>query len=239
MVSFVTLSVLSLQLWSAAAPPAPTIFVVAYDGSRSVPATEFAEYPDMVRAAVLELVAPGDTVVLVRMDRPQDPPETHVFDTRLSRVRARVVEIYERLRAQQRSREGHGTDQRLAFDHVRRRVDLDRRLSSSASHRYVLVAVTDGISDGRQTPVDPVAPGWANGLDWRAVFIGIKPGVESRLQQTAERMGLDDRQRLLLVPFSHWSQLRSSFAGFVDRAPNAALSTVLARAARTTSPAGR
>lgn len=234
MASFLTLSVVAAQLWSAAAPPAPTVFLVAYDGSRSVPQTEAAQYPDMVRAAVLELVAPGDTVVLVRMDRSHDAPETFVFDTRLSRLRTGVVEIYERLQAYERSRAPHGTDQRLAFDHLRRRVDLDRRLSAAGSRRYVLVAVTDGVPDGRQTAAAS-ASGWASGIEWRAVFLGVKPGAEEQLRQTAARMGLDDPQRMLIVPFSHWSQLRASFAGFVGRAPNAALVAALARAARTTS----
>jgi hypothetical protein len=233
MTSVLLSAVVALQLWSASAPEVPTVYVVAYDASASVPAAEFAAYPDMVRGAVLELVRPGDTIVFLRMDRPNDPPETTTFDSRFSRLRMGVVSLYEQLRALKQSGPRHGTDHGLALDHVRRRIELDRRLASKVTPRYVLVAVTDGVADGKQTPVSAPSAGWTAGLDWRLVFLGVRSDVESGVRTSATRCGFNDPQRVLFLPFSHWQQLRANLSQFIGRTPNTALVSALDRSARS------
>lgn len=201
-------AITTLQLWTAASPSAPIVLTIAYDGSASVPKEEFVQYPEMLQG-VFELLKPGDTVVFLHMDRPQDRPETFSFDSRLSRMRGEVVQLYVKLREIEQSRGRHGTDIGLALDHLRRRIDLDRKLRPSTSIRYVVVAVTDGILDGRQTIAaksgDPIGA-----TDWRLVFLGVKPDAETRLRQLATENGFDDGERILVVPFSHWRQLAAA-----------------------------
>lgn len=226
-------ALLALQLWSPAPPAPPTVFVIAFDGSRSVPAVEFGEYADMICSTVLRQLRPSDTVVLLRMERPQDPPETIAFSSRLSRFEDEASQLYTKLRSLQQSTGQHGTDIGLALDHLRRRIDFDRTLNPSGAVRYVMVAPTDGVIDGRQTTA-PAAKGTVDEIEWHLVFLGVKDGAAPELRRLAVQNGFDNERRTLVVPFALWRQVAPSIPGFIGRSPN----TSLIRALSCAPPVG-
>jgi hypothetical protein len=73
--------------------------------------------------------------------------------------------------------------------------------SADRASRYLLVAITDSVADGRQMPLATPPARWTAGRDWRLVFLGVRPQAEQRLRQTAARGGFADSQRIPIVPF--------------------------------------
>lgn len=207
-----------------------TVWMVGYDPTGSVPGGHFPSYPAVVRQVVLELLRPGDVIIVVRAtDRPDDPPKTFALDRRLSRFEQGVREIYNWLSAVKQARgRHHTTDLGLVLEHARRRMELDRKLGAGPV-RYRILLVTDGIATGQQTLSKWASP--AQG-DWKLVYVGVQPGTEGKLGQLMEQAGLQDEGRILGVPFTHWKELTPSLPQFLGRPINPQLVKILSRPAQ-------
>jgi hypothetical protein len=231
------LLVAALQLVTFKPPAQRAVWVIGLDGSTSVNAKSFAAYPALVRTAVLPLVRPGDTIVLLRLDHPSDGrrrssdgPETIVLDPRLSHFTTQVTSFYERVRREQQARGPHQTDIGQVFDYVRRSVELDRHLNTASAPSYVIVCVTDGLADGRQT-VSKTAQPSVGDVGYRIVFLGVNASTEPVLRGMAAKEGFDQGDRALIVPITHVKQLAPSLARFIGRPVNPGLAQSLERAA--------
>ena len=230
--------ILAAALQFAAAPQPPqTVWIIGWDDTTSVVGSAFSEYPDAVRATVLPLVRPSDTMVLVRLlrtredERTDREPDTVILDSRPSRFTTQVREFYQKLAREQQVRGAHTTDIGRALRHLRASIDLDREAHNSP-RSYVLVVVSDGRVEGPQT----VGPGKlppVGDVDYRIVFLGVNggPAVEATLHKMTVREGFDRRDRELIVPLTHLRQMAGAIPGFVGRTVDATLAHRLDQAA--------
>lgn len=201
-------------------------FSVCYDTTRSVPAKQFMHYPDIVRSSVLELVKPGDVVTLLRVDQPDADPETFVLENRLTRFEQGVRGIYSQLRELKQSRVDHGTDIGLILNHARQRIELDQTINRTKPPKYITVCVSDGVPEKKQTKGNWTSP--ARG-DWVILFLGVREGTEEGIRRLANEAGFRDRDRIHIVPFSHWKEIAPSIPKLVGRPSNPSLAKVLSR----------
>lgn len=229
--------VAALQLITFKPPTHRAVWVIGYDRSTSVAANSFADYPALARTAILPLLRPGDTIVFLRLDHSSDgrrrssaEPETIVLHPRLSQFTTQVTRFYERVRHEQQARGPNQTDIGQVFDYVRRSVELDRSLKTPSAPSYVIVCVTDGAADGRQTGSKTAQPSLRD-VNYRIVFLGVNPSTEPALRGMAAKEGFDQADRALIVPITHVKQLAPSLARFIGRPVNAGLSQSLERAA--------
>ena len=227
----------ALQFVAAQKSPS-TVWIIGWDDTTSVASHAFSSaYPDAVRTLVLPLVHPSDTVVLVRLrrtaedDRWDREPETIVLDSRPSRFVAQVREFYVRLTRDERVRGHHTTDIGRALHHLRTSIDLDRD-AHRTPRSYVLVVVSDGKAEGRQTVPPAQRPPVAD-ADYRIVFLGVNGGspIEAALHKLAAREGFDRSDRELVVPITHVREMTSAIPSFVGRKLDETLARRLDQAA--------
>jgi hypothetical protein len=225
---------MALQLVSFAAPDTlPALWVFLWDDSTSQKSAMFVSLPDFCRDAVLPMMRPGDTVVLVRAahapSRPGPEPETRPLDPRPRRFGSDIVQLDAALRGVPQFKGPNFTDIGRAFDYLRRVADLDRQ--AGTKRRFVLVGLTDGRPDGPQTGV-AAAGGALSGVDYRIVMLGIDAGTEDALTALAATQGFADTSRLLFVPHAHVTNQVDAVRRFVGagRAVNADVVARLKRA---------
>jgi hypothetical protein len=224
--------VLASQLWTSRPPEPPTAWLIAIDTSRSVTPTEFAQYHEIVREAVLCYLRPADSVVLLGVLDPDAAPEVLPLDPRPVQFERDVLAIDSRLRQIQRVRGPHRTDLGGVVSHAVGRVALDRALGARVV-RYVLVIVSDGKPDGFQTRLR--GGGALLDADWRLLFIGVRQGGEPALMEIARSAGFTAADRVRIVPFAFWRQVAGALGKFFGRSVNTRLVGTLSRAARGAS----
>lgn len=205
---------------------AAAVWIVGFDATASVPPKEHAVYPDIVRSTVLEFAQPGDTIILLRLDRRE--AETVVLDERLTHLKRDVKALYEKLRETKQSKDRRGTtDFSLVIEHARQRIELDRRLKgTAATERYVIVFVTDGVHDSKNQIESRPIPAET---DWRMLFVGVQPKTEEQIRRLCTQAGLATQERIVVVPFDQWSGVVSALPEFFGQPVNLALRKALSR----------
>jgi hypothetical protein len=189
-----------------------TIWIVGYDNTGSVPAAEFAAYPELARMAVLERLQPGDEIVLLAVHQGEHAPEIFQVGRRLNSFRQEVQAIADRLRAIPRAKGPHTTDLGQIMDHARRRMELDESLKVGRA-RYRIVILTDGILGRQQSGREWPSP--AQG-DWRLLLLGLKDPSGKELRRLAAKAGFRQEDRILGVPFSHAVEATYSLNQFLE-----------------------
>jgi hypothetical protein len=219
--NFILILMLQLSL-AGIAHAAPYNWTVCYDTTKSVPVKEFKEYPRIVRSAVLELLKPGDVLSLLRVD--QTETESIELQNRLSRFQRSVESIYRKIHEIGRNQKAHTTDFGLILNHARRRIELSGKVARNMPARHVVVCVTDGVADGKQTLETQKGP---IKVDYRVLFVGVKNGTEENLRKMASQTGFTDQGRILIVPFQHVREVPLS--KFIGRSSNPSLEKSLSR----------
>lgn len=183
-------SVLALQLTVTAPPPrVPTVWAMGLDTSASQTANEVGLLSSFARRAVLPLVQPGDTLVMVLLVRPSTgkPPEPSTVElSRNTRTFVRQVREFEALlRTQPRAGRRDTTDIGRLYAYVRDGMHLDEQTGTRRT--WVALGLSDGLPDGPQT-VSLHADGTATAGP-QVVFLGADPSASRRLAAVAETSG--------------------------------------------------
>src|SRR5258706_1624333 len=100
---------------------------LCYDTTTSVPATQFSQYPSIVRRSVLQLLQPGDQLSILRIDAVNATPIE--LETRLSRFERQVGETYQMIREiPQNKTNNTATDFGLILNHARKQIELNQKV---------------------------------------------------------------------------------------------------------------
>jgi hypothetical protein len=217
------------QLEKVSRPPATT-WIIAYDATASQSLDGFARYPDAGRAGALELLRPGDEVVVLLLDGSPEPVVHSVrkIDHRLTSVTRAARETLQDLRGLRLSTNRRGTTNLGAIAaHIGRRIELERGLESGHAPRpFRVIWVSDGLPTGRQTPADWRA---IADTDVRVAFCGAAPGARPKIERLFADAGFAGPDRLLVVEASHVEQMLTQLPTFMGRHPNRELAALLAK----------
>ncbi|MBM4262868.1 MAG: hypothetical protein FJ145_15745 [Deltaproteobacteria bacterium] len=190
---------------------------MCYDTTTSVARKQFKDYPALARSSVLEFIAPGDRLAILRVD---DLDVISVqLESRLSRFEPQVTKIFKDIKEiPQNKRNDTVSDFVAIFDHARQQIELNEKANGSKGAKYVLVCIADGVQDKKSKPTESKTQRGTIAADYRILFVGIHKGVEDALTKMAAEAGFTDQKKILLVPFEHAGQV--DVAAFLGRSRN-------------------
>ncbi len=205
-------------------PAAPIAWVLCLDNTNSVKPENYIMMRDiMIPRLVLSHMKQNDTLnVSECSDQTADKVKMFSAEVAKTQFRQRILDFYQQSISTIAQRKTQATDL-LGGISLAARIGKMEALNHTP-RRIELFVFTDGLAEGRQSPMSEPLPS-----DARVYFVGIEPENEAGLKNWIKNTAQLTEDQAQVVRFSEWENFIKPFQEISHRKQNPLLSSLAAK----------